>query len=122
MLNGKRHDLYIAKRILNSDNEYNEYPPKYEKPIHYNFLYMPSKSQLDYQKWGEDISRIYIAYINYNIYRGKFHIGDKAYLLDSEMQDVSVANDDINCENANYIIVGVDEQNMFIKITFEKIQ
>ena len=119
---GKIHDLYVCKRVLNSQNEYRLETETYEKPKKYNFLYMPTSSQLDYQLYGERISRMQTAYVKYKMYRGVFSIGDKAYLKDSEMQDINIALKDTNCENANYTIVGVDEQNLFIKLTFEKIQ
>lgn len=119
---GKRHILYTCRRILSEENEYGFVSEKYDKPIEYNFLYMPASSSLDIQKYGERISRIYTAYVPYNQYRDKFKIGDLAYLLDSETQDISIALKDKNGENANYRIIGVNEQNLFIKIIFEKIK
>lgn len=119
---GKRHILYTCKRIVSEDNEYGYTSVNYEKPILHNFLYMPASSSLDIQKYGEKINRIYTSYVPYKKYRGQFNVCDLAYLLDSEMQDISIALKDTNCENANYRIIGVDEQNLFIKITFEKIK
>ena len=43
-------------------------------------------------------------------------------MLDREMQDIEIALNYTNCENANYNIIGVDEQNLFIKLIFEKIK
>lgn len=119
---GKKHILYTCKRILDGENDYGMKTERYEKPIKYSFLYMPASSQLDYQRYGENITRMMTAYVKYNQYRGKFHIGDKAYLLDSEMQDIDIALSDTNCENANYNITSVDEQNLYIKLVFEKIK
>ena len=119
---GKEHSLYTCRRVLNEENEYGMTTAKYECPIKYHFLYIPASSHLDYQKYGERIDRIMTAYVPYNRYRNKFHIGDKAYLLDSEMQDIEIALNYTNCENANYNIIGVDEQNLFIKLIFEKIK
>lgn len=118
----KNHELYVAKRILNKENEYGETTAIYSKPIHYNFLYMPTRSQVDYQIYGEEISKLYVSFVKYNQYRNIFHRGDRAYLLDDEMQDLSVALKDTNCENANYEILSVNEQNAYIKITFKKIE
>lgn len=118
---GKVHDLYVAKRLLSEENEYGIKTAKFEKPKLYNFLYMPSTSQVDFQIYGEQVEKMYVAYVSYAKYRNIFHRGDRAYLLDDEMQDLSVALTDINCENANYEIRSVSEQNIYIKILFVRI-
>lgn len=119
---GKKHLLYVCKRILNKENDYGIKTCKYERPKLYNFLYIPASSRLDYEKYGENINRMMTAYVKYNIYKNIFHVGDKAYLYDNEMQDINIALKDKNCENANYVIEVVDEQNLYIKLVFNKIK
>ena len=114
--------LYIAKRLNVTMNDYGMEVEEFAKPKPYNFLYMPTSGMLDYQIYGEKISGMYTAYVDYDKYLGCFLEGDRAYMIDSDLQDLRVAETDINCENANYVIKSVQLQNLKIKLTFEKIK
>lgn len=118
----RQKPLYIAKRLKTTLNDYGMEVQEFDKPKLYNFLYMPTSGMLDYQIYGEKISGMYTAYVDYDTYLGHFHEGDRAYLIDSDLQDLSVAKTDKNCENANYVIKSVLLQNLKIKLTFEKIK
>ena len=113
--------LYIAKRIKVEENDYGMEVETFAKPQPYQFLYMPTSGTIEYQVYGERISRMFTAYVSYDRYLGEFHEGDRAYLIDESLQDVTIAKNDINCSRANYRIISVLPQNQLIKLTFEKI-
>lgn len=113
--------LYIAKRLKVEENDYGMEIETFDKPKAYQFLYMPTSGKVEYQVYGERISRMFTCFVPYDIYLGTFHEGDRAYLIDESLQDVSIAKTDNNCKNANYRIISVLPQNRVIKLTFEKI-
>lgn len=121
MIMRRRKYLYIANRHVTT-NDYGIDIETFDKPERYDFFYMPSTSSTDYELYGRKINEIYIAFIDYNRYFGKFKVGDRAYLIDDETTDISFAKNDINGEKANYKIVANALQNIKIKLTFAKIK
>lgn len=118
----RQKQIYIAKRIKVEKNDYGIDMETFDTPKLYNFFYMPTSNQTDYQLYGVNVGEVYVCYIDYNKYLGKFKIGDRAYLIDNDLIDLSIANNDVNCENANYRIVSVLPQNLKLKITLVKIR
>ena len=115
--------LYIAKRIKINTNEYGIQISEYAEPIKYTFSYMPSSGQTDYQLYGEAIRDMFISYLPM-CFLGKINVGDKAYLIDGETQNITelVKMDklDLQRSNANYHIKVVQPQNMRLKVIFER--
>ena len=118
----RQKELYIANRIKVEKNSYGIDMETFDTPKCYKFFYMPTSNNTDYQLYGVNIGEIYVCYIDYNRYLGKFKVGDRAYLIDNELTDLSIAGNDVNCENANYRIESVLPQNLKIKLTFVKIR
>lgn len=116
-----RREIYISSRRVKT-NDYGIDMESFSKPQRYDFFYMPSKSDIDYQLYGRDIGEIFIAFVDYNRFLGKFKVEDRVYLIDNETTDLSFAENDINGENANYKIVSILPQNLKIKLTFAKIK
>lgn len=114
--------LYIAKRIRVEEDDYGNQISYFDKPKKYWFNYQPLDGDLDYQQYGDRISNYFRAFIDM-CYLGEIKTGDKAYLIDGEIQDVDslVLKDDENCTLANYTIKVVLPQNLKIKIDFEKV-
>lgn len=116
-------ELYIAKKIGIEIDDYGNQIPYFDKAIRYEFSYMPISSQIDYQIYGADINNMFSSIIDIS-YLGKIKIGDIAYLIDSEIQDIkSLVNLDKLSkykQNANYRVKSVQPQNMKLKIIFEK--
>lgn len=117
----RRKELYIANRYVVT-NDYGIDIETFDKPKLYNFFYMPSTNNIDYELYGRNINEIYIAFIDYNKYFGKFKVEDRVYLIDDETSDLSFAENDTNGENANYKIIAISLQNIKIKLTFAKIK
>lgn len=120
--------LYIAKRKEINYDDYGNAIEVFETPKKYRFFYMPVVSDpksIDYQVYGALSNYMFRCFIPYNVYVGNFHQGDRAYLIDEDLQiqDMdNVANKDNEyCEKANYEIIDVKPQNMVIKLLFRKI-
>lgn len=116
--------LYIATRKSITTNDYGREIETFENPEKYPFLCMPAGTRtIEYQLYGEAVNTMYTAFIPYKPYLGKFHIGDRAYLVDEDLQDLSIAlTDDEYCNNANYKIIACQPQNLVIKLVFQKIK
>ena len=116
--------LFIAKRIKVENDEYGNEVSYYEAPKEYRFSYMPTSGQVDYQIYGELISNMFTSILPMS-FLGNIKTGDKAYLIDGEIQDIdNLVYNDLNnefCTHANYIVKLVQPQNIRIKIIFEKI-
>ena len=117
-------EIWIAKRTKVESGYYGVDIAEFEKPKKYYFNYQPVSSSTTFQKEGTDINADYQMFIDKNIYQGQFHVGDVAYLsdgetLESELKNMA-ENDNIYCENSNYIITRVDPQNIKIRISFER--
>lgn len=114
--------LYIAKRINIIEDDYGNPISYFEKPKEYFFNYQPIDGDLAFQQYGDKVSNIYRAFIPM-AYLGKIKVGDKAYLIDGEIQDIVslVLNDNENCTMANYTIIAVLPQNLKIRVDFEKV-
>ena len=116
--------LFIAKRIKVENDEFGNEISYYETPKEYGFSYMPTSGQVDYQIYGELISNMFTSILPMS-FLGKIKTGDKAYLIDGEIQDIdNLVYNDLNdefCTHANYIVKLVQSQNIRIKIIFEKI-
>lgn len=117
-------DLYIAKKIGTEINEYGDEIPYFEEPKPFNFSYMPTSGQVDYQVYGALIDNMYTAIIDRS-YLGLIHSQDVAYLIDENIQNVDeLASLDINdkyCKHANYRVKLVHKQGFKLKVLFEKI-
>lgn len=120
----KYYDLYIAKKLGIEEDEYGNEIPYYDKPIHYNFSYMPVSAQVDYQIYGALIEQMYSSILPLNML-GLFKSGDIAYMVNEDIQDVESLVlqdlDDKYCKHANYRVKIVQKQNFRIKVLFEKI-
>ena len=119
--------LYVVSKIdVEIDKHGNEIPYYDIKNIkEYHFSYMPVSGQVDYQIYGTLINNMYSSYLPMAML-GKIKIGDVAYLVDGEVQDIDalVKKDKENkyCPNANYRVKLVQPQNIKVKILFEKIK
>lgn len=117
--------LFIAKKIGIEYDEYGNEIPYFDKPVRYEFSYMPTSSQVDYQIYGALINNMFTSYLPMN-YLGVINSGDMAYLIDGETQNIEELaekdKDDMYCKNANYRVKIALPQNLRIKIIFEKIQ
>lgn len=114
---------YIANRKSITKDDYGHDIETFKTPEYFNFLLMPSGTNLvDAQRYGEQVDTMYTAYIPKG-FIGKFHRGDRAYLIDEDLQDLSIAlQDSEDCENANYKLVACQPQNVVIKLLFQKIK
>ena len=116
--------LFIAKRIKVENDEFGNEVSYYETPKEYRFSYMPTSGQVDYQIYGELISNMFTSILPMS-FLGKIKTGDKAYLIDGEIQDIdNLVYNDLNdefCTHANYIVKLVQPQNIRLKVIFEKI-
>lgn len=115
--------LYIAKKTHTTRNDYGEEIHHFAIPREYNFSYMPTSGQVDYQIYGALINNMFTAYLPMS-FLGKINSGDMAYLIDGENQNIDELvekdYDDEYCSNANYRVKIVQPQNMRVKIIFEK--
>ena len=116
--------LFIAKRIKVERDEYGNEISYYETPKEYNFSYMHTSGQVDYQIYGELIKNMFTSILPMS-FLGIIKTGDKAYLIDGEIQDIdNLVYNDLNnefCTHANYIVKLVQPQNIRLKVIFEKI-
>lgn len=115
---------YIAKRTAIYQDDYGNDIETFDTPKKYSrFLLMPTSARgVDYQIYGELVNTMFTLYIPFKAYKGQFHQGDRAYLVDEDLQDIDIAlMDDEHCQNANYKIVACQPQNLVIKILFQKI-
>ena len=119
--------LYIAKKIGVESDDYGNETPYFdiENVEQHYFSYMPVSGQIDYQIYGANIDNMYSSYLPIS-YLGKIRVGDVAYMIDGETQDIDelVEKDDNDkyCTNANYRVKLVQKQNVRVKILFEKIK
>lgn len=114
---------YIANRKSITKDDYGHDIETFQTPEYFNFLLMPSgTNSVDAQRYGEQVDTMYTAYIQKS-FIGKFHRGDRAYLIDEDLQDLSIAlQDNEDCENANYKLIACQPQNIVIKLLFQKIK
>jgi hypothetical protein len=114
---------YIANRKSITKDDYGHDIETFQTPEYFNFLLMPSgTNSVDAQRYGEQVDTMYTAYIPKS-FIGKFHRGDRAYLIDEDLQDLSIAlQDNEDCENANYKLIACQPQNIVIKLLFQKIK
>ena len=119
--------LYIAKKIGVESDDYGNETPYFdiENVEQHYFSYMHVSGQIDYQIYGANIDNMYSSYLPIS-YLGKIRVGDVAYMIDGETQDIDelVEKDDNDkyCTNANYRVKLVQKQNVRVKILFEKIK
>lgn len=121
---------YIAnrKRIDDLSTIYDNYASEigiFDKPFCFKELYMPLNDSYSLKKYGEDVSRMLIMYVNINQWYGNIQVGDRAYLIDECTSQCDLGNmiyeDDKYCNKANYQVVSVEVQNIKLKVEFQKI-
>ena len=79
---------YIANRKSITKDDYGHDIETFQTPEYFNFLLMPSgTNSVDAQRYGEQVDTMYTAYIPKS-FIGKFHRGDRAYLIDEDLQDL----------------------------------
>lgn len=120
---------YIANRIgiETVDTRYDTVEVEiFDKPFHFKELYMPITDQYSLQKYGSRASRMLRMFVPIKKWYKKINVGDRAYLVDENTEVDQLNNiifeDTKYCNNANYKVISVELQNMFIKIEFEKIK
>lgn len=117
--------LFIARQIRVEVDDYGMEKSIYQSPQEYRFSYMPISSQTDYQIYGTLINNMYASILP-KAFLGKIKVGDKAYMVDGETQNIDelVAKDlnDNQRLSANYKVKVVQDQNVRVKIIFEKIK
>lgn len=117
--------LYVCKRLGVEKDDYGNEIAYYENAKEYRFSYMPTSSQVDYQLYGTLVDVMFTMYVPYQRMLGVIKVGDLAYLIDNDTQDIeslkNIDNDNIYKPNANYRVKTCQAQNMKIKILFEKI-
>lgn len=119
-------NLYIAKKIGVETDDFGNENPYFELPVKsYQFSYMPTSGQVDYQIYGANINNMFTSYLPM-CYLGKIKSGDIAYMIDGETQNIDelvcIDENDKYCKNANYRVKLVQPQNVRVKIIFEKIK
>lgn len=117
--------IYIASKEGVEYDDYGNENPYFSEIIPFNFSYMPSSSQVDYQIYGKEINNIYVSILPMN-YLGKIKSGDAVYLIDGETQNIEelvyLDIDDKYCSHANYRVKDILPQNVRVKVIFEKTQ
>lgn len=120
--------LFIASKIgVEKDDYGNENPYFKLPPEEYNFSYMPTSSQVDYQIYGTQINNMFTSILPMS-FLGKIRTGDVAYMIDGDIQNIKELvsidkrNKDKYCTNANYRVKIAQPQNARMKIIFEKIK
>ncbi len=118
--------LYISKYSGKDTRNGYEYE-EYSEPIMFYENYQPLSATFKRQEYGDSVGSIYRAYFDTSKYQGTIHVGDLAYLIDGEIDDVDVlvTSEDVEENgygvNANYKVKAVLVQNLKIKVDFEKI-
>ena len=120
--------LFIASKIgVEKDDYGNENPYFKLPPEEYNFSYMQTSSQVDYQIYGTQINNMFTSILPMS-FLGKIRTGDVAYMIDGDIQNIKELvsidkrNKDKYCTNANYRVKIAQPQNARMKIIFEKIK
>lgn len=120
--------LFIASKIGTEKDDYGNEIPYFKLPIQqYNFSYMPTSGQIDYQIYGANITNMFTSYLPMS-FLGKIKSGDVAYMIDGEIQNIIELKEQDEysnnqyCSNANYRVRTVQPQNARVKIVFEKIK
>ena len=118
--------LYIAQKLGIETDDYGNQTPYFRTPIkEYQFSYMPTSGQVDYQIYGANINNMFTSYVPM-CYLGQIRSGDVAYMIDGETQNIDelarIDKNDKYCKNANYRVKLVQPQNVRVKIIFEKIK
>ena len=115
----------MLKLFISITDDYGNEKSRFESPKYYEFSYMPTSGQVDYQIYGALIDNMFTSILPMSIL-GKIKSGDVAYLIDGEEQDIdNLTLKDTNneyCPNANYRVKIVQPQNVKVKVIFEKIK
>lgn len=87
--------------------------------------YQPVSGYVNVLQYGEMVSRIYSAIVNFDKYVGVFKEGDLVYLCgknnkDGATPDITEAGY-VNGKGANAMVKSVRNQNIRIEIIFEKL-
>ena len=110
---------YIAPRISLEIDDYGNEIPTYGEPKRYEMNIMPAGGGLDIATYGERLSYIYKAIVDYDYYNGKINEGDIAYLHGATPENETSESYGMN---GNYVVESVRKQNTVIAIYFERLQ
>ncbi len=117
--------LFVCKRKGIEKDDFGNEIAYFDKAKEYRYSYMPASSQIDYQLYGTLVDVMFTMYVDYASMLGVIKVGDLAYLIDNDTQDIeslkNIDEDNIYKPNANYRVKTCQPQNQKIKILFEKI-
>ena len=111
--------LYLCKRT----NESNAEIGVYDAPVPYWINYQPIQGFTNVMQYGERVTKMYRAILNFDQYAGVFKEGDLVYLCGKKNEDGAdpvITSTYINGQGANAKVESVRDQNLAIEVTFEK--
>ena len=111
--------LYLCKRT----NESNAEIGVYGTPVPYWINYQPIQGFTNVMQYGERVTKMYRAILNFDQYVGVFKEGDLVYLCGKKNEDGAdpvITSTYINGQGANAKVESVRNQNLAIEVTFEK--
>jgi len=111
--------LYLCKRT----NESNAEIGVYGVPVPYWINYQPIQGFTNVMQYGERVTKMYRAILNFDQYVGVFKEGDLVYLCGKKNEDGAdpvITSTYINGQGANAKVESVRNQNLAIEVTFEK--
>jgi len=111
--------LYLCKRT----NESNAEIGVYDTPVPYWINYQPIQGFTNVMQYGERVTKMYRAILNFDQYAGVFKEGDLVYLCGKKNEDGAdpvITSTYINGQGANAKVESVRNQNLAIEVTFEK--
>lgn len=111
--------LYLCKRT----NELNAEIGVYGTPVPYWINYQPIQGFTNVMQYGERVTKMYRAILNFDQYAGVFKEGDLVYLCGKKNEDGAdpvITSTYINGQGANAKVESVRNQNLAIEVTFEK--
>ena len=111
--------LYLCKRT----NESNAEIGVYGTPVPYWINYQPIQGFTNVMQYGERVTKMYRAILNFDQYAGLFKEGDLVYLCGKKNEDGAdpvITSTYINGQGANAKVESVRNQNLAIEVTFEK--
>jgi hypothetical protein len=111
--------LYLCKRT----NESNAEIGVYGTPVPYWINYQPIQGFTNVMQYGERVTKMYRAILNFDQYAGVFKEGDLVYLCGKKNEDGAdpvITSTYINGQGANAKVESAINQNLTIEVTFEK--
>lgn len=111
--------IYLCKRL----NTINAVVGEYGAPTPYWINYQPVQGYTNVMQYGERVTGIYRAILNFDIFLSVFKEGDLVYLCGKRNEDGAdpvITETYTNGQNANAKVISVRNQNKAIEVTFEK--